>query len=137
MIRIAIVGCGRIAKRHAELLGKGHVSGAKLAAVCDIDSAKMTSFANRFDVPGFTSLREMLALPDLDAVAVLTPSGMHAEHAIEVAKTKRHVIVEKPMALTLADADAMIQAAQTAGVLLFVVKQNRFNVPDSQGPSST
>jgi len=71
----------------------------------------------------------MLASPGVDVVSILTPSGMHSEHAIEVAHSGRHVIVEKPLALTLADADAMIGACDKAGVRLFVVKQNRFNVP--------
>lgn len=129
MINFAIVGCGRIAKRHAELLGTGQIAGARLAAVCDIDPARVDAFATRYGVPGYTSLPEMLATRGIDAVSVLTPSGMHAGHVIQVAQSKRHVIVEKPMALTLEDADAMIAAADQAGVRLFVVKQNRFNVP--------
>lgn len=129
MIHFAILGCGRIAKRHAELLGTGQIAGAKLAAVCDSDGARAAAFAARFGVPGFTSLGEMLAQPGIDAVSVLTPSGMHAAHAIQVARAGRHIVVEKPMALTLEDADAMIGAADLAGVRLFVVKQNRFNLP--------
>ena len=129
MIGIAILGCGRIAKRHADLLGNGRIAGARLAAVCDVQPARTKSFANLYRVPGYDSLAEMLAQGDIDAVSILTPSGLHASHAIEVAHSKRHVIVEKPMALTLEDASAMICAAESAGVRLFVVKQNRFNVP--------
>ncbi|MBX3622317.1 MAG: Gfo/Idh/MocA family oxidoreductase [Rhizobacter sp.] len=129
MINFAIVGCGRIAKRHAELLGTGQIAGARLAAVCDIDPVRADAFATRYGVPGFTSLPDMLNHRGIDVVSVLTPSGMHAEHAVLVAQSKRHVIVEKPMALTLEDADAMIDAADKARVRLFVVKQNRFNVP--------
>ncbi len=129
MIRIAIVGCGRIAKRHADLLGTGQIAGAQLAAVCDIDPQRTRAFAEKYNVVGFDRLDTMLAHSDADAVAVLTPSGTHAEVAIAVAKSGRHAIVEKPMALTLQDADAMIAAAEAAGVRLFVVKQNRFNVP--------
>ncbi len=61
MIRFAIVGCGRIAKRHAELLGLGQIKGASLTAVCDIDPTRSQSYAARFGVPGFTSLEAMLA----------------------------------------------------------------------------
>ena len=129
MIGIALVGCGRIAKRHADLLGTGQIRGAKLAAVCDVQADRAAAFGARYDVPSFTSIDALLGAPGIDAVSILTPSGMHAEHAIRVAKAKRHVIVEKPMALTLADAAAMIDAADAAGVNLFVVKQNRFNVP--------
>lgn len=129
MIDFAIVGCGRIAKRHAELLGTGQIAGARLVAVCDVEPARADAYATRYGVPGFTSLTSMLAQPGIDAVSVLTPSGDHAKHATEVASSHRHVVVEKPMALTLEDADAMIAAADRAGVRLFVVKQNRFNVP--------
>lgn len=129
MINFAIIGCGRIAKRHAELLGTGQIADAQLVAVCDIRRDRAETFGTQYGVPAFTSIDEMLALSSLDAVAVLTPSGMHAEHAIQVAQSKRHVLVEKPMALTLTDADAMIQACAAAGVGLYVVKQNRFNVP--------
>lgn len=129
MINFAILGCGRIAKRHADLLGTGQITGARLVAVCDIDPARTDTFATRYGVPGYTSLPDMLRQSGIDAVSVLTPSGMHAEHSIVVAQSGRHVIVEKPMALTLDDADAMIAAAARAGIRIFVVKQNRFNVP--------
>lgn len=129
MINVAIIGCGRIAKRHAELLGRSQIAGARLAAVCDIRGERAQKFGADYGVPAFNSIEEMLAQPGIDAVSVLTPSGMHAEHAVLVAKSKRHVVVEKPMALTLADADAMIAACDAAKVRLFVVKQNRFNVP--------
>ena len=129
MISFAIIGCGRIAKRHAQLLGTGQILGARLAAVCDIRRDRAEAFGAEFGVPSFGSIEEMLAMRGIDAVSILTPSGMHAEHSILVARSKRHVVVEKPMALTLADADAMIRECDAAGVGLYVVKQNRFNVP--------
>ncbi|OYY65762.1 MAG: oxidoreductase [Burkholderiales bacterium 28-67-8] len=129
MIRFCIVGCGRIAKRHAELLGTGQINGASLVAVCDTDPERAKAYAERFGVPGFTSFDEMLGRSDIDVVSVLTPSGTHAELAIKAARSKRHVVVEKPMALTLEDADRMNACADENGVRLFVVKQNRFNVP--------
>ncbi len=129
MIHIAILGCGRIARRHAELLGTGQIAGARLAAVCDEIPGRAQACATTYGVPAYTSLDELLASTGIDAVAVLTPSGLHAGHAIAVARSGRHVIVEKPMALTLEDADAMVRECAEAGVGLFVVKQNRFNVP--------
>lgn len=129
MINFAIIGCGRIAKRHADLLGTGQIRGARLAAVCDIQRDRAEAFSAKYGVPAFESIADMLAMPGIDAVSVLTPSGMHAEHAIMVARAKRHVLVEKPMALTLTDADAMIRECDAADVGLYVVKQNRFNVP--------
>ena len=129
MIDFAILGCGRIAKRHAELLGTGQIPGARLVAVCDTVPERTQAFASRYGVAAYTHLAELLAAPGIDAVSVLTPSGMHADHAVAVAQSGRHVVVEKPMALTLEDADRMIAAADGAGVRLLVVKQNRFNVP--------
>ena len=129
MIRFGLLGCGRIAKRHADLLGTGQVAGASLAAVCDIDESRAAAYGKSHAVPAFSNLGDMLASGKVDAVSVLTPSGFHAEHAIQVAQAGKHVVVEKPMALRLDDADAMIRACDIAGVKLFVVKQNRFNVP--------
>ena len=129
MIRFALLGCGRIAKRHADLLGTGQIAGAQLAAVCDSNPQRADAFGSRYSVPAYTDLDHMLERDDIDVVSVLTSSGAHAEHSIQVSGSGRHVVVEKPMALRLADADAMIEAARLAGKRLFVVKQNRFNVP--------
>jgi predicted dehydrogenase len=71
----------------------------------------------------------MLAAPGVDVVSVLTPSGGHAAQTVVAARAGKHVVVEKPMALRLADADAMIRACDLARVKLFVIKQNRFNTP--------
>jgi predicted dehydrogenase len=127
--KFAIVGCGRIAKRHADLLGEGAIAGAELVAVCDTDKPRADAFSQKFGVPAFYDLHDMLASADCDVVSILTPSGMHAEHAIAAAQAGRHVVVEKPMALRLDDADRMIAACDAARVKLFVVKQNRLNVP--------
>jgi UDP-N-acetyl-2-amino-2-deoxyglucuronate dehydrogenase len=83
----------------------------------------------RFKVPYYQDFREMLSKENIDVVSVLTPSGLHAEHVIAAADYKRHIVVEKPMALSLEDADKMIAACKKNGIQLFVVKQNRFNVP--------
>jgi UDP-N-acetyl-2-amino-2-deoxyglucuronate dehydrogenase len=129
VIKFGLLGCGRIAKRHADLLGGGHIAGAKLVAVCDDQPERADAIAARFGVPAFYNIDEFLGQERLDAVSVLTPSGMHPAHAIATAKAGKHVIVEKPMALRLQDADTMIRACDAAAVKLFVVKQNRFNVP--------
>jgi predicted dehydrogenase len=74
-------------------------------------------------------MKQMAEREAIDVFSVLTPSGLHAEHVIALAPYGRHIVVEKPMALTLDDADAMIHACDRAGIRLFVVKQNRFNRP--------
>jgi predicted dehydrogenase len=129
MLRFGLIGCGRIAKRHADLLGSGEIAGAELAAVCDTDPALAEAFGKNYSVPHYGDIAEMLARPDIDIVSVLTPSGLHHAHAIQAAAAGKHVVVEKPMALRLDQADAMIRACDRARVKLFVVKQNRFNVP--------
>jgi len=129
MLNMALVGCGRIAKRHAELLGLNQIAGARLVAVCDVVAAKATAFGERFRVPAYSDMHEMMRSESVDVVVVLTESGNHARHVVELAAYGKHIIVEKPMALTLVDADAMIHACDESGVRLFVVKQNRFNVP--------
>ncbi len=129
VLRFALVGCGRIAKRHSELLGYGQIPHAKLVAVCDVVKEKAERIAREFSVPAFADMHEMMRTMSVDVVVVLTESGKHAEHVMALAPYGRSIIVEKPMALTLDDADAMIRACDKAGVRLFVVKQNRFNVP--------
>ena len=129
-LRFALVGCGRIAKRHADLLGSGSIKGAELAAVCDTDASKAEAFGKKHKVPFYADMDKMMGTEkNIDVVSVLTPSGLHAKHVINLAKYKKHIVVEKPMALRLSDADKMIEACDESGVKLFVVKQNRFNVP--------
>lgn len=129
MLNFALLGCGRISKRHSELLGNAQIQGARLVAVCDLVQEKAQKIGRQFSVPTFTDMHEMMQKANIDVVAVLTESGMHAEHVVALAPYRKHIVVEKPMALTLDDADAMIRACDRAGSKLFVVKQNRFNVP--------
>jgi predicted dehydrogenase len=105
------------------------MEGACLAAVCDIDFPRAKKIADQFDVQAFDDMHEMMRSEDIDLVVVLTDSGSHASHVIQLAEYGRHIIVEKPMALTIDDADEMIRACDANGVRLFVVKQNRFNLP--------
>ena len=129
MLKFGLVGCGRIAKRHSELLGHNQINNASLVAVCDIDEEKAKKIGEQFNVPYYTDMDEMMQKESIDVVSVLTESGYHAKHVINLAKYGKHIVVEKPMALTLDDADAMIKACDENGCKLFVVKQNRFNVP--------
>lgn len=129
MLKFALVGCGRIAKRHSELLGHNQIDNASLVAVCDIDEEKAKKIGEQFNVPYYTDMDEMMQKESIDVVSVLTESGYHAKHVINLAKYGKHIVVEKPMALTLDDADAMIRACDENSCKLFVVKQNRFNVP--------
>jgi len=129
MLNFALVGCGRIAKRHSELLGNNQIAHARLAAVCDIVASKAEAIGKQFGVPFYTDMHDMMRREAIDVVVVLTESGLHAEHVVALAKHGKHIVVEKPMALTLPDADRMIAACDAARIRLFVLKQNRFNVP--------
>ncbi|MBI59963.1 oxidoreductase [bacterium] len=129
MLKFALVGCGRIAKRHSELLGQNQIKDACLVAVCDIDKEKADAIASQFNISSYTDMHRMMQSEDIDVVTVLTESGYHATHVIELAQYGKHIVVEKPMALTLEGADNMIRACDKNGCKLFVVKQNRFNVP--------
>lgn len=128
-MRFALVGCGRIAKRHAELLGLNQIQGASLVGVCDNQVDRAKQFGERFRVAHFVDMEQMVREVNPDIVSILTPSGLHAQHVIRLAPFRKHILVEKPMALNLDDADAMIKACDENGVRLFVVKQNRFNKP--------
>jgi UDP-N-acetyl-2-amino-2-deoxyglucuronate dehydrogenase len=129
MLNFALIGCGRISKRHAELLGSGQISGARLVAVCDLIEGKAKKIGEQFSVPYYTDMHLMIKSQKIDVVVVLTESGNHAKNVIDLAIHGKHIVVEKPMSLTIDDADKMIEACDKVGIKLFVVKQNRFNVP--------
>jgi UDP-N-acetyl-2-amino-2-deoxyglucuronate dehydrogenase len=128
-LNFALVGCGRIAKRHSELLGLNQIPRARLCAVCDIKPDRAAAIGSTMQVPHYTDMHDMMRSETIDVVVVLTESGLHADQVMALAPYGKHIVVEKPMALALADADRMILACDRAGVKLFVVKQNRFNVP--------
>jgi UDP-N-acetyl-2-amino-2-deoxyglucuronate dehydrogenase len=125
-IRFALVGCGRISANHFDALGK-HGDRAELVGVCDIDPAALAQAESRTGARGFKSLDALLAGTDSDIVILATPSGLHADQAVQVAAAGRHVMTEKPMATRWLDGKRMVHACDQAGVHLFVVKQNRRN----------
>lgn len=121
------MGCGRICKKHAEAITA--MSGFRLAGVCDPKIDRANRFAGSYDVPGYRSLSDLLANEDVDAVSVLTPSGMHRDNALEAMEAGKHVLVEKPIALRPDQVVEMAAMAGERGLHAFVVKQNRFNKP--------
>jgi UDP-N-acetyl-2-amino-2-deoxyglucuronate dehydrogenase len=129
MLNFALVGCGRIAKRHSELLGFGQIKGARLVSVCDSVLSKSEKIGKQFKVSFYTDMDEMMQSESIDIVVVLTPSGLHSEHVVNLSKYGKHIVVEKPMALSVKDTEKMIFACDANNIKLFVIKQNRFNVP--------
>ena len=124
-IRFGLVGCGRISKNHCEAIA-AHPD-AELKAVCDIDPERLKACADRWRAMPYTDLGKMLERDDLDVVSVCTPSGLHPEHGILIARSGRHVICEKPLGISLESVDRLISACTSSDVRLFTVLQNRLN----------
>jgi predicted dehydrogenase len=122
-VRFAMVGTGVAARYHAQAIA--HTPGARLVAVCRSDPARAAEAAHEFGVACASDPAALLARADVDAVCICTPSGQHAAQCIEAARAGKHVLVEKPMALTLEDADAMIAACAAARVRLGIALQRR------------
>ncbi len=122
-IGFGVVGAGMIAQYHAEAIAQ--TPGVRLMAMCRANPARAAEAEAQYGVPCDTRYAALLARPEVEVVCVCTPSGAHAEQTIAAAQAGKHVLVEKPMALTLADADAMISACRQAGVLLGVALQRR------------
>jgi predicted dehydrogenase len=128
--KVSLIGCGRIAnKRHAPLLKSGEIEGAYLGSVCDIDTEKGMSMSHHYEVPYYDDFHKMMRDENPDIVSILTPSGMHGQHIKELLQYGKPIIVEKPLALVLSEAEEVTKLAKEAGVPLFTVLQNRFNPP--------
>ena len=125
--RIVLVGCGRISGNHAMAI-RG-IDGLELAGACDDNPDRARSFGELHGIPWFKSYEELLASVECDVVAIATPSGLHPAQGVIAARAGKHVITEKPMAISLRGADELVQACDAARVHLFVVKQNRLNAP--------
>ncbi len=125
-IRIALVGCGRISANHFEAIKK-HSDDLELVDVCDVNLAALEIAMHLTGAKGHLSLEAMLESTSADIVVLSTPSGLHANQAILIAQSGRHVMTEKPMATRLKDGIRMVKACDDANVRLFVVKQNRCN----------
>jgi predicted dehydrogenase len=128
LLRAAIVGCGRIARRHAAILRD--MPGVELCGLADTTLRRAEEFAREYGGRAYGQLTALIAREKPDLVNICTPSGNHAELALLATRAGvPNLIVEKPIALTLPDADAMIGECERRGTRLFVVKQNRYNLP--------
>ncbi|MCX6131542.1 MAG: Gfo/Idh/MocA family oxidoreductase, partial [Proteobacteria bacterium] len=125
-IRFALVGCGRIAQNHFASI-KQHSDRAELEGVCDIDASALAEAVKTTGAKPFKTLTEMLKGCDADVFILTTPSGLHPDQTIEIARAGKSVVTEKPMATRWEDGKRMVKACDEAGVRLFVVKQNRRN----------
>jgi UDP-N-acetyl-2-amino-2-deoxyglucuronate dehydrogenase len=129
-MRFALVGCGTISKKHIHAI-ENYLDDSKIVAVCDILPEQAKKTGKNLKVPAFTDIHQMMetAGDQIDIVSILTPSGMHAKNVVELVAYKKPLIVEKPIALRLEEADEIIQACDSHGIKIFVVHQNRYNLP--------
>lgn len=139
-LKIALLGCGRISYKHIEAIANNHEE-AELTAVSDVDVEKMDRLAIAFqqlqsryainpkEVAKYQDYHEMLKKESIDIVTIATESGYHAIHAVDCLNADKHILVEKPMALSIEDADRMITLAKEKKKKICVSHQNRFNPP--------
>lgn len=126
-IKFAVVGCGHIGKRHAEMIQRNEE--AELVALCDIKEKDQLGLDN-YDVPFYSSIEDLLkAVPDVDVVNICTPNGCHAEQSILALQAKHHVVCEKPLGLTKASLENVIFTALQMSKQVFAVMQNRYSPP--------
>lgn len=126
-VRTALVGCGKVGQTHA--LALRDLPTSHFVAACDADPARAAAFADRYGVRPYADVAEMLRAEKIEALTVATPHPLHAAPAVAAAGHGVHVLVEKPLAATLADCDAMLAAARRAGTRLGVISQRRLYEP--------
>ena len=127
-LKFALIGCGSIARKHAHVLHE-YLDEAEIGAFVDMDISRAAEFSQKYGAPAFSSAAEMMQAvgDDIDVLSVLTPSGAHAANVLDLVQYGRPLVVEKPLALRLEDADRMIDACDAHGIKIFVVHQNRYN----------
>lgn len=128
-LRFGLVGCGVIGPVHAEALAS--LPDARLVAAADIDMERARKLTAQYGGTPYPDLQSMLQHEALDVVIVCTPSGLHGEHACQIMRAGRHVIVEKPMEIRREALDEMLRVQQETGMKLAVISQHRFD-PASQ-----
>jgi predicted dehydrogenase len=126
-VRTALIGCGKVGQIHAAALRD--LPECDFVAVCDSDAERAAAFATRYGVRPFTNTGQMFKDAGVQAVVVCTPHPQHAGPVIEAAAAGVHALVEKPLAATLSDCDAMLAASRSAGTKLAVVSQRRLYEP--------
>lgn len=131
-MKYALIGCGRIAVNHIKAALNNKL---QIVAVCDVIADKMEALLAKYDLQNdatikrYTDYKQMLAEnPDIELISIATESGVHAEIALYCIEHSKNVIIEKPMAMSIADADKIIAAAQKYNVKVSACHQNRFNM---------
>jgi len=126
MINFAIVGFGHIGRRHAEHIMNN--TECKLVAICDTDPDVLEHFPDT-EISYYPKIEDLLSATMADVICICTPNYLHATHAVAALNAGKHVVVEKPMAMSTQECDEMIAAAGKNHRIIFAVKQNRYNPP--------
>ncbi len=128
--KFALLGCGNIAKKHVHVI-LNYLDNAEIAGFYDVEVSRAKEFSEKYSAPAFLRIKDMMdAIGDeIDIINILTPSGIHAQNVTEMVEYGKPLVVEKPIALKLEEADEIIRACDAQGVKIFVVHQNRFNQP--------
>jgi len=123
-IKIGIVGCGDISEIHADAVST--LKSCRLVAACTRNPERLDSFCKRYSTLGYTSYDEFLNHPGLDIVSICTPTGTHLDYGKMAAEAGKHVIVEKPIEITVSRGRSLIDSCRQNNVKLAVIYQNRF-----------
>lgn len=126
MIHFAIVGYGHIGKRHAEHIRNNKE--CKLVAICDTNTEVREELPDK-EISYYPNIEDLLSATTADVICICSPNYLHCAHSIAALEAGKHVVVEKPMAMSVAECEAMIAAAGQRGKIIFAVKQNRYNPP--------
>lgn len=124
LVRLGIIGCGAISKKHGEAISR--IDGARLVAAADLVGENVRQFVNAYGGKSYRDYRDLLENPNVDAVIIATPSGLHAKMGQDALDAGKHVLVEKPLAMCADDADRLIEKAQEVKRCLGTVHPNRY-----------
>jgi len=129
-MKFVLVGCGKIAKKHAHVI-QNYLDDAEIVGFCDKVPERAQKFGEKYNAAAFSSVQQMMASvgDEIDIINILTPSGIHYQSVTELVRYGKPLVVEKPIALQLEEADEIVRACDAHGVKIFVVHQNRYNVP--------
>jgi predicted dehydrogenase len=126
-IKFAVIGCGHIGKRHAEMISRNEE--CELVALVDVKDKSLLGI-DKYNVPFFSSVEDLLAADlEIDVVNIASPNGFHAEQAMACLDARKHVVIEKPIALSKQDAERVIFKALYVHRHVFAVMQNRYSPP--------
>lgn len=123
-IKFGIIGCGAISYNHADAINV--IDNAKLIACSDVNEKSLEVFSEKYDIIGYKNVEDMLVNSEIDVICICTPSGLHSKFAVMAANQKKHIIIEKPMALTVKQCDEIINASEKNNIKVEVICQNRF-----------